>query len=496
MKNNLNYYSLLSLVLLAAFLMSLGSCDDKKDPVKENVNPVALFTVTPAAATVGDEITFTDQSGDEDGEISNWDWDFGDGESSSDQNPTHIYSQSGDYTITLIVTDDSEGTASYTATISINAFAELWKAQIGTASISPSAPAVGSDGTIYFGSQDFSVYAVNPSDGSIKWSYATGGKVRSTPAVGSDGTIYAPAQDNKLYALSSSGSLLWTFETTGSNFNNSPSIGSDGTIYYGTDDNSLYAINPDGSEKWSFETEAQIRTDPAIGSDGTIYIGSQDGKLYAISSAGAEVWSFEASAAIKASVCMDASGTIFFGDDAGKLFAVNSDGTQKWVFTTADNNPFLGGPVLGTDGSIYAATKRGPTTDTGLLYAISATGSEIWKYEMPKGDETEGSAQYYQNDILGTPTIGADGTIYVTFNDGNLYAFNDDGTVKFTYKVALDDPANRWDQAIWTSPALSEDGNLFFQDYSGYVYGLQVSASGLADSDWPTRGKNLRRTGL
>ena len=36
-----------------------------------------------------------------------------------------------------------------------------------------SSPAIGSDGTIYIGSKDYNLYAINP-DGSLKWKYATG----------------------------------------------------------------------------------------------------------------------------------------------------------------------------------------------------------------------------------------------------------------------------------------------------------------------------------
>lgn len=491
MKNRkLNHYT--SLMALAVFSLFTYACGDD-DTEAPNEPPVALFAASPSSATVGDEITFTDQSGDSDGEISSWSWDFGDGEASSEQNPTHIYASSGDFEVTLEVSDSEGEKGTYSLTVSIDQFSELWVEKIGSASISPSAPAEGSDGTLYFGSQDNNVYAVNPADGSIKWTYTTGNRVRSRAAVGSDGTIYIPSQDKKIYALNADGTLKWDFETGGSIFNASPALGTDGTIYIGSDDKKLHALNSDGTEKWSFDVGGNIRSDAVIGATGIIYVASQDGKLYALNTSGSEQWQFEASTVINASPAIGSDGTIYIADDGGKLYAVNPDGSQKWVFTTADNNPFQGSPIIGEDGTIYIGTKRGPTTDTGLFYAINSSGSEVWKFEMPKGDETAGSDQYYQNDILGTPTVGNDGTIYSTFNDGKLYAFNNDGTVKFTYKVTDDLNTERWDQAIWTSPLLTEDGKLFFQDYSGNVYALQVSASGLANSAWPTRGKNNQR---
>jgi outer membrane protein assembly factor BamB len=64
-----------------------------------------------------------------------------------------------------------------------------------------SSPAVGSDGTVYVGSQDGRLYAINPGDGSEKWSYATAGIVASSPAIGGDGTVYVGSGDYNLYAF-------------------------------------------------------------------------------------------------------------------------------------------------------------------------------------------------------------------------------------------------------------------------------------------------------
>lgn len=54
------------------------------------------------------EITFTDRSSQIDPTyaINQWLWDFGDGTSSTEQNPTHTFSQSGDYIISLTVINE------------------------------------------------------------------------------------------------------------------------------------------------------------------------------------------------------------------------------------------------------------------------------------------------------------------------------------------------------------------------------------------------------
>ena len=37
--------------------------------------------------------------------------------------------------------------------------------------------------------------------GTVLWEFETGGKVFSSPAIGSDGTVYVGSEDSKLYAI-------------------------------------------------------------------------------------------------------------------------------------------------------------------------------------------------------------------------------------------------------------------------------------------------------
>ena len=115
------------------------------------------------------------------------------------------------------------------------------------------------------------------------WEFGTGDQVLSSPAIGSDGTVYVGSGDKKLYAINGkTGVKLWEFET-GDEVYSSPAIGSDGTVYVGSADKKLYAINSkSGAKLWEFETGDMAWSSPTIGPDGTIYIGSYDKKIYAI----------------------------------------------------------------------------------------------------------------------------------------------------------------------------------------------------------------------
>jgi outer membrane protein assembly factor BamB len=72
------------------------------------------------------------------------------------------------------------------------------------------------------------------------WEFKTGGYVTSSPAIGSDGTVYVGSTDHKLYAINGkSGVKLWEFKM--GHGSSSPAIGSDGTVYFGGDIK-VYAI--------------------------------------------------------------------------------------------------------------------------------------------------------------------------------------------------------------------------------------------------------------
>jgi VCBS repeat-containing protein len=62
------------------------------------------------------DCSFTDKSSDEDGSIAGWQWDFGDGQGSNLQSPSHSYSVPGNYQVGLTVTDNGGATASRTHT--------------------------------------------------------------------------------------------------------------------------------------------------------------------------------------------------------------------------------------------------------------------------------------------------------------------------------------------------------------------------------------------
>ncbi|MDF1514880.1 MAG: S8 family serine peptidase, partial [Anaerolineae bacterium] len=82
----------------------------------ENQPPTADFTYT----TDGLSVTFTDASTDSDGSVVSQSWDFGDGNSSTEQNPSHTYASDGTYTVSLTVTDNEGATDSVSKSVTVS----------------------------------------------------------------------------------------------------------------------------------------------------------------------------------------------------------------------------------------------------------------------------------------------------------------------------------------------------------------------------------------
>lgn len=68
--------------------------------------PVASFSASPASGSAPLKVAFTDKST---GAPTSRNWNFGDGTSSTEKNPTHTYSKAGTYTATLKATNEAGG---------------------------------------------------------------------------------------------------------------------------------------------------------------------------------------------------------------------------------------------------------------------------------------------------------------------------------------------------------------------------------------------------
>ncbi len=439
------------------------------DPDIPNVLPTASFSISGTLVQKGAEVAFSDNSADSDGVITTWAWDFGDGNTSTSQNPIHFYGAVGLFTITLTVTDNS-GDASEVFTKDIQVWGDKWSFAT-TGEIKPSTPAIADDGTIYVGSDDDFFYAVNP-DGTLKWSFATGGNIRNSPSIAADGTIYIGSDDDNLYALNPDGTLKWAFNTGGNVNITSSAIGTDGTIFTGGSADTVFALNPDGTEKWSYAVDGDILS-LALAGDILYFTHNGGRNLVSLNAdTGSLNWSLPHGSFSAGSMAIDADNTVYFqgdlGGGSGKIWAIKSDGTEKWSFPLS-GSASRGGVVLASDGTLYASTKE--TTDH--FKAInSSDGSSKWNF-------TTGGA------LSAAAAVDNNGNVYIGGEDDSFYVLDSSGNVKFEFVTGGN---------IWGSATINTDGTVYFGSYDGSLYAMEFFASGLDTGVWPKLGADLKNS--
>ena len=84
---------------------SAGSdIETKTSYITVNVAPVADFTANQTTIALGDTVFFTDQSTQN---PTSWSWTFGDGSGSTQQDPSHVYTSAGTYTVSLTASNSA-----------------------------------------------------------------------------------------------------------------------------------------------------------------------------------------------------------------------------------------------------------------------------------------------------------------------------------------------------------------------------------------------------
>jgi len=315
-----------------------------------------------------------------------------------------------------------------------------------------SSPVV-ADGVVFIGSGDSHVYALNLSDGSVKWSRQLGSNddladIEAPPMV-RDGTVYIGSTNKMFYALDAAdGSERWTFtakdQITGSA---TPAKLRDGraVVLVGSYDGSLYCLDArDGKPVWTFTTQNYINGAPAVQEELRLVVfGGCDGFVYSI-----DLDTGEQHAAIN--IEHPNAGTTalhgrhaYLGHHGNAFVAGNFDtGAIKWTYQNKRRPfPFFSAPAITQHMAVFGGRDRD-------LHAVDlADGKPLWQFAA--GGKIDSS-----------PVIVGDRVI-VGCADGLLYIINrNDGSLVWSYEIG---------RAISGSPAVasgyvligSEDGGLY-----------------------------------
>jgi PKD repeat protein len=213
--------------------------------------PVASLDV-PATATVNTEVQFTSTT---QGQVDSYTWDFGDGNSSTDANPTHTFASTGQFTVALTVTN-AAGTDTETVTVDVQAAVEAPVASFSA----PTTATVNTD-----------VPFASTSQGQVDsyaWDFGDGGT--STDA-------------NPVHQFAAAGQYTVTLTVTnvaGSDSETAvvdvqaaaPQVNITGEFAFVTNrdgNNEIYVVNADGSNPVNVSSNGADDTDPAWSPDGT-----------------------------------------------------------------------------------------------------------------------------------------------------------------------------------------------------------------------------------
>ena len=286
-------------------------------------------------------------------------------------------------------------------------------------------PTIATDGTIYLGNFD-KFHAFYP-NGTLKWKFNEGDNFLSEPVIDSNGVVYSGADNGILYAIYPNGTKKWEYEAL--DYVWYPAIDHDDNIFYsGFYTNFLYCLNPNGTLKWKYK-DIFIKDGPVICDDGTIYIVSND--LIALYPNGtvkwvADKWGYP-------SIAPD--GTIILSGGGEYITALDStDGSIIWKYQFVDP-PHLcdrSYVAIGGDGSIFLAYSA-YCDSVAFLVALNPDGSLKWETSL-----TTDVHPYDGLHVLSDPSIGSDGTVYITswfFRGGTQYT-----SVGYIHAIGMDNP--------------------------------------------------------
>ena len=287
-----------------------------------------------------------------------------------------------------------------------------------------SSPAVDSNGRVFAGSMDGKLYALGP-DGSELWSFETtgdgsetSGSIIASPAIDVNGVVYIIGlYDPNLYALDASdGSIKWKSFVKDYDPNSgilqgssvSPVIGTDGTIYlFFSGDPNLYAVEPnEGIVKWkvnladpcspwfgiefsnkvlvfqsSLSTfyrvgkwyKSQCFSEPVIGPDGTIYVSFEDPFLRAVNPNGDIKWLTRLGMVGGFTMAAGNNNLIYAGSDDENLYVVDGNVIELSRFVGGE---MLSWPVLAEDNTLIISDSNNK------IWAISANGCPEDRQEL------------------------------------------------------------------------------------------------------------------
>lgn len=145
---------------------------EKTEYIVVNSAPAANFSVSATSGCAPSAFRFTDLSTIAEGTITDWLWDFGDGRSSTEQHPEHVYTNAGAYNVRLTVTSNN----GCQSTVTRNSLVQVAAAIVPSFSYAPPA-SCNTPFTVQFTNQSTGAGAI-----SYRWDFGNGSSTQANPA--------------------------------------------------------------------------------------------------------------------------------------------------------------------------------------------------------------------------------------------------------------------------------------------------------------------------
>lgn len=292
----------------------------------------------------------------------------------------------------------------------------IWKYEIPKGAFE--ATPIIADGTVFIGDLDGHVLALDLKTGEEKWKIKYDAGFIASPGF-ADGRVFLGDYDGLFRALDAkTGKELWKFETQGEI--DSGSAFYESSVLVASQDGSLYRLNQaDGELVWKYETGDQLRCSPTIVGNRT-FLGGCDGKLHIVDLDKGESISTDLPLGSPTGSTPAAIGDMaIVGTYGGAIFGFDwKTVTQKWMFQDTEISPEIRASVSATD-TLAVTNSR-----SRRVFAVKVdSGKLAWQVTLNKRADS-------------SPTISADGRVWIAATDGRLYALDlETGKESWTYEI-------------------------------------------------------------
>jgi outer membrane protein assembly factor BamB len=299
-------------------------------------------------------------------------------------------------------------------------------------------------GTVFIGSFDKHLHAIDLKTGKPKWKYGAG-PIKSPPGI-RDGVVYVGDEDGGFHAIDAqTGRMRWKFDA-GSEVTSGTGFAGD-DILFGTSGETLFCLTKDGKKKWEFKVAGgPVHATPAVVGT-TTFVAGCDSALHVIDTrTGKELRSIELAGQVGATGAL-AGDIIYVGTMTNEVQAIDwKQGKVLWTYRAEKRQQPFQASVALTDTLVLAGSK-----DKRLHAIDRKTGEAKWTYltdgRIDSSPVVVGKRVYFgtldgkfmvldrekgtlvqkldlDSEIVGSPAV-ADGRIIIATVKGNIYCLGE-----------------------------------------------------------------------